>query len=130
LIENNLAGLEQFGLTLQRWMQFWVYGSDLEEDKMSTMLQDVPEVQAAYNEYKRFTSDPILRERMEARERFQIDKRLDRAEAERRGEAKGRAEGRAERDIEVAQNLKRLGASPSMIAEATGLSLPEIERLN
>jgi predicted transposase/invertase (TIGR01784 family) len=130
LIENNLAGLEQFGLTLQRWMQFWVYGSDLEEDKMSAMLQDVPEVQAAYNEYKRFTSDPAMRERMEARERFQIDKKLDRAEAERRGEAKGRTEGRTERNIEVARNLKRLGASPSMIAEATGLSLSEIERLN
>jgi predicted transposase/invertase (TIGR01784 family) len=71
---------------------------------------------------------------MEARERFQIDKRLDRAEAERRGEARGkaegRAEGRAEEKIEVARNLKRLGASTSMIAEATGLSLSEIERLD
>ena len=88
---------------------------------MSAMLQDVPEVQAAYNEYKRFTSDPVIREKLESRERFLIDQYLDRAEA--------LAEGEAKRNIEVARNLKRLGASASMIAEATGLSVSEVERL-
>jgi predicted transposase/invertase (TIGR01784 family) len=111
-------------------MQFWVYGSKLEEDKMSAMLQDVPEVQAAYAEYKRFTSDPAMRERMEARERFQIDKRLDRAEAERRGEAKGEVRGEAKKALAVAQNMKTKGYPVADIAEMTGLSVSEIERLN
>ena len=30
LVENNLVGLDQFGLDLQRWMQFWALGEKLE----------------------------------------------------------------------------------------------------
>ena len=88
---------------------------------MSTMLQDVPEVQAAYGEYKRFTADPVMREKAKARERYWTDKRLDRAEA--------REEGREERNIEVAQNMKKDGVDPHAIAKYTGLPLSEISRL-
>jgi predicted transposase/invertase (TIGR01784 family) len=122
LIRNKLSGLDQFCLDLQRWMQFWVLGSKLEENKMSAMLEDAPEVLQAYEEYKRFTSDPVMWEKVQARERFLIDQRLQMGGARR--------EGREERNVEVAQNFKRLGASPSMIAEATGLPLSEIERLD
>ena len=48
-----------------------------------------------------------------------------RAEGHAEGEAKGRTEGK----IETAQNLKRLGVPLATIAEATGLSESEIERL-
>ena len=80
---------------------------------MSAVLQDAPEVQAAYEEYKRFIADPVMREKAKARERYWTDRRLD------------RAEGREE----VARNLKRLGIPSATIAEATGLPLSEIERL-
>ena len=116
------SGLGQLCRDLQGWLQFWAFGSELEGDKMSAMLQDVPEVQAAYNEYKRFTSDPVMREKLESRERFLIDQRLDRAEAF--------ADGEAKKNIEVAQRFKRLGVSIATIAEATGLSMSEIERLD
>jgi predicted transposase/invertase (TIGR01784 family) len=89
------------------------------------MLQDVPEVKAAYDEYRRFSSDPVMRERVESRERFLIDQYLDRAEAL----AEGRAKGRVEEKIETARNMKRKGYSVSDIAELTGLPLTEIERL-
>ena len=118
LLRGNLSGLDELCLPLQRWMQFWCFGSKLEEKKMSTMLQDVPEVQAAYEAYQRFTADPVMREKIKERERFEIDRRLD------------RAYGRAEEKIENARNFKRLGASLSKIAEATGLPLSEIERLD
>ena len=56
-----------------------------------------------------------------------------RAEGEARGEARGRAEGRAEGEArgraDTARNLLRMGLAPSQIAEATGLSLDEIEAL-
>jgi predicted transposase/invertase (TIGR01784 family) len=117
LLLDDPLGLEQLCLDLRRWMQFWAFGSEWEEEKMSTMLQDVPLVQAAYGEYKRFSADPVMRERAKERERFLIDKRLNRADAE------------AEGIVKVARNLKRLGASLTMIAEATGLTLLEIERL-
>ena len=44
-----------------------------------------------------------------------------------RGE--GRMEGRMEEKLEVAKNLKQLGISMDAIAQATGLSLEEIEHL-
>ncbi|GHT23078.1 hypothetical protein FACS189419_06520 [Planctomycetales bacterium] len=45
------------------------------------------------------------------------------------GEAKGKAEGLAEGKAEVAANLKRKGMSVSDIADVTGLSVSDIERL-
>lgn len=45
------------------------------------------------------------------------------------GHAEGRAEGRMEEKLEVAKNLKQLGISTDAIAQATGLSLEEIEHL-
>lgn len=52
-----------------------------------------------------------------------------RAEGRVEGRVEGRAEGRAEEKIDNARNLKRLGVSAGIIAEATGLSLEEIEAL-
>ena len=84
---------------------------------MSVMLQDAPEVLAAYDEYKRFTADPVMREKIRERERFEIDQRLDRAYARKEGA------------VEIAQNMKREGLDSAFIAKMTGLSLSEIERL-
>ena len=118
--------LGQLCRDLQRWLQFWAFGSELEGDKMSAILQDAPEVQAAYDEYRRFSSNPEMREKVKARERFLIDQRLDRAEAKE----EGRTEGRTERDIEVVRNMKRKGYPVTDIAEITGLPLSEVERLD
>ena len=122
LLRNNLSGLDELCLELQRWMQFWVYGGKLEDEKMSAMLQDVPEVQAAYDEYQRFASDPVMREKIESRERFLTDRYLDRADA--------LAEGEAKKAVTVAQNMKRKGYPATDIADLTGLSPTEIERLD
>ena len=46
-----------------------------------------------------------------------------------RGMAKGMAEGRADEKTEIARNLKMKGLDLSLIAEVTGLSLEEIDRL-
>ena len=100
---------------------------------MSAVLQDVPEVQAAYGEYKRFTADPVMREKAKARERYWTDRRLDRAEAKEEGRQEGRhegrQEGRQEERFEVARNLKREGLDATFIAKTTGLPLSDIERL-
>jgi len=49
--------------------------------------------------------------------------------AEERGEARGEARGHARGRMETARNLKRLGIPWTTIAEATGLTEQEIERL-
>lgn len=45
------------------------------------------------------------------------------------GEAKGKAEGKAEGRAETAKNMKLLGVDVKLIAQATGLTLEEIDRL-
>jgi predicted transposase/invertase (TIGR01784 family) len=123
---RNLSGLDQFGLDLQRWMQLWAFGSKLEESEMSTMLQDCPPVLAAYEEFKRFSSDPVMREQVRARERFLNDQRLKVAGAMREGEAKGRTE----KAHETAVAMKHEGFDLAVVAKITGLPLSEIERLD
>jgi len=125
LLRNNLSGLDQLSLDLQRWMQLWAFGSKLKENEMSTMLEDCPPVLAAYEEFKRFSSDPVMREKVRARERYLNDERLKLAGAER----KGRAEGRDEKGVEVARNMKAKGYSVAEIADISGLSQSEIEGL-
>jgi len=51
------------------------------------------------------------------------------AEGIAEGEARGEARGKAERAIEIARNMKRRGYSTNDIADLTGLSSDEIERL-
>ena len=45
------------------------------------------------------------------------------------GFAKGRSEGEAQKQREIAKNLKALNLTKEQIAEATGLSAAEIEKL-
>ena len=126
---RNLSELDQFGLDLQRWMQLWAFGSKLEESEMSTMLQDCPPVLAAYEEFQQFSSDPVMRERVRARERYENDQRLKIGGARREGEAKGEAKGRVKEKIETARNMRQEGFDVGVIAKITGLPLSEIERL-
>jgi predicted transposase/invertase (TIGR01784 family) len=51
------------------------------------------------------------------------------AEGLAEGKAEGLAEGEAKRQAEIARNLKRLGVDHATIAQATGLSVAEIEKL-
>ena len=45
------------------------------------------------------------------------------------GRAEGRAEGEATEKLRTATRLKQLGVDPMVIAQATGLSIEEIEKL-
>ena len=121
LDKESLAELDSLCIDLQRWFQFLRFGSEWKEDKMSAVLQDVPEVQAAYSEYKRFTADPVMREKAKARERYWTDRKLDRAEAEEMGREKEK--------MATAANMKQEGFDMAVIAKITSLPLSEIERL-
>ena len=56
---------------------------------------------------------------------------LNTAKLEGRAEglAEGLEQGRMEERLSTARNLKKLGIAPDTIAQATGLSLEEIEKL-
>ena len=80
-----------------------------------------------------FTRDPdLLRDYfIDLRDRLDYENSFKwaRADGLEQGRAEGEARGRAEGRVETARNLLRMGLAPSQIAEATGLSLDEIEAL-
>jgi len=88
-------------------------GKDLE------MAQDI---------LRKATEEEILRERALAREKFLRDKSYWEHSYER-GLDEGRTEGRAEGIKEIAANLKKSGIATDIIAENTGLTASEIEKL-
>ena len=103
-------------------------------------------VKQAYGKYKQLNQDERLRSIDEAHQRFLTDIASDRAEARQEGREegivvgidkgivigvdKGIVIGVDKRNIEIASNMKRAGSDFNFIAQITGLSLTEIERLN
>ena len=94
---------------------------------MTQLLAGNPEVQAAY-------TDAGMRDLEWRRRRFLEDQRVyvdaARDEGIAIGIAEGIAIGKAEADAEIVRKMKNEGFDNAMIAELTGLSLAEIERLN
>jgi len=85
--------------------------------RIETMIQAVKNNEQARQEY-RFISG------------FEMDAREEgRLEGRREGEAKGFSDGSRHAKLETAKNFKRLGFDIAKIAEGTGLSVEEIERL-
>ena len=85
--------------------------------RIETMIQAVKNNEQARQEY-RFMSG------------FEMDAREEgRLEGRREGEAKGFSDGSRQKALETAKNFKRLGFDIAKIAEGTGLSVEEIERL-
>lgn len=106
----------------------FVYGyplwltTDREVVKMLDAIDDTVSIEAVRNTLERY-QDQLMRERA-ALEEAELRGRIL-GEAMGRAEAKGRAEG----FIATARKLKSLGIPSETIAQATGLSLAEVEAL-
>ena len=97
---------------------------------------------ASFDQIPSILREPIFEQAFEAAEIARMDKEeLARYEASLKvyrdnyavmetQREEGRVEGRAEEKIEIARNMKKKGYDPVDIAEMTGLSPEEIERLN
>ena len=93
------------------------------------------------NAYRKVTEDELEYERRESRFRYQLQRNTELSVARNEGEAiglkKGRSEGEAiglekgaaQEKREIAKNFKHAGISVDVIAENTGLTAEEIERL-
>ncbi|MDR2706349.1 MAG: hypothetical protein LBC02_11280 [Planctomycetaceae bacterium] len=100
---------------------------------MSVLTENDPQVMEAYYEFQHFTSDPQTREFARRRHLFEIDRQMSIRAAEKEAAAKAKAETEAKWQadkIETARKLKLLSVDCEKIAQATGLSLNEIEHLN
>ncbi len=83
------------------------------------------ELYMAYEMLKKATADEILREKAIAREKFQMDVFSAIEDAKMIAEEKGQRE----KGLEIASKLKAMGLSVEQIAEGTGLTKDEIEKL-
>ena len=85
------------------------------------------------NTYRKISQDELEYERREARLKYQLQYNTEisvaREQGLAQGFAKGRSEGEAQKQREIAKNLKALNLTKEQIAEATGLSAAEIEKL-
>ena len=97
------------------------------------------------NTYRKVSQDELEYERREARLKYQLQYNTEISVAREQGLAQGRSEGEAvglkkgeavglkkgeaQKQREIAKNLKALNLTKEQIAEATGLSADEIEKL-
>ena len=97
------------------------------------------------NTYRKVSQDELEYERREARLKYQLQYNTEISVAREQGLAQGRSEGEAvglkkgeavglkkgeaQKQREIAKNLKALNLTKEQIAEATGLSTAEIEKL-
>ena len=97
------------------------------------------------NTYRKVSQDELEYERREARLKYQLQynteisvareqglaQGLKKGEAAglKKGEAVGLKKGASQKQREIAKNLKALNLTKEQIAEATGLSAAEIEKL-
>ena len=89
------------------------------------------------NTYRKVSQDELEYERREARLKYQLQYNTEisvareqgLAQGLKKGEAVGLKKGEAQKQREIAKNLKALNLTKEQIAEATGLSAAEIEKL-
>ena len=89
------------------------------------------------NTYRKVSQDELEYERREARLKYQLQYNTEisvareqgLAQGLKKGEADGLKKGVAQEKREIAKNLRALNLTKEQIAEATGLSAAEIEKL-
>ncbi|MFC6650148.1 Rpn family recombination-promoting nuclease/putative transposase [Paenibacillus rhizoplanae] len=95
-----------------------------------------PVLKKARNTLEFLSQNEEARRQYEARQRYLHDEasmyeaaKVAEAKGWAEGEANGKAEGKADAQKETAHKLLALGIELSVIAEATGLSVEEIQKL-
>ena len=88
-----------------------------------------PYIKSAYYQLQRISQDEQKRLEYEAREKAILDYNQGMFEAEQRGEKRGEQRGEQRGIRNTARNLLSLGVDIHVIAEATHLSIAEIEAL-
>ena len=92
---------------------------------MTILIQEDKEIEEAHKIYKKFTQNEELLELYEAREKFKKDYNSIMAAKIEEAEKKGMQK----KAITIAKTMKDKGFDVKTIAETTGLSAEEIEKL-
>ena len=109
-----------------QWMMFLENPEDMEVTKI---MEENENIKEAKEELDRISQDDILRRMAFKAELERMDHAQLMYEAKRDGKAEGKLEGAKEEKIQIAKNMLKKGINILDIAEITGLSKEEIEKL-
>ena len=120
------AALKENSSRVELWAKF-INAEETEEFNM--IAKKDPYIKSAYDQLQRISQDEQKRLEYEAREKAILDYNQGMFEAEQRGEKRGEQRGEQRGIRNTARNLFSLGVDIHVIAEATHLSIAEIEAL-
>ena len=104
--------------------------SSLELNKESDKLMSKKDTEKLVNRAKELSSDDGYIRLFDKEENYkELIRNTELAEAHEKGKLEGKLEGSKETKTEMAKKLKEAGVKISIIAEASGLSMEEIENL-
>ncbi|WP_265045191.1 MULTISPECIES: Rpn family recombination-promoting nuclease/putative transposase [unclassified Wolbachia] len=129
--------VEQLKNTTERWCFFFKYAEETTEEDLKKIAAEAPIIKLAYDELDRFRwneKDLIAYEERilsVQKEKAILAQKLDDATQKGRleGIQVGHEKGKIEGKIEVAKNSLKAGVSIDIIAQITGLSVDEIQKL-
>ncbi len=118
---------------LEEWLWFFCHAHEEKEKKMRTHYAN-PKIQKAFDMLEALSADTDVRILAEEREKALKDEASALGSARREGEQigfeKGLEDGQRQNAIQTAKKLLKMGVlSTDQIADATGLELDEIEKL-
>jgi predicted transposase/invertase (TIGR01784 family) len=113
------------------WGIFFGHGNEPEyRGLLNKMIPVKGEIKMASELLMSISKDEIERAHYRSRKMFQMDIEHDRAVNRNEGRIEGLIEGRNERSQEIAQNLLSIGVPADTVANVTGLTRAEIEKLS
>ena len=92
-------------------------------------VRDMKEVEKAYKEYKRITSDKGLMNAIINMDMAEMDRAQEITDAIAEGESRGKEKGKEESKIEIAKKMLEANMDIKQICELTGLTVEEVEKL-
>jgi predicted transposase/invertase (TIGR01784 family) len=112
---------------LHRWLLFM--DEKLPDDELKELMAMDPIIQKTEEQLELMSSDEFIRDLAEARAKALSDWNSSMAGSRAEGIAIGEAKGKAEGKAEVVAKLLQKGTDIAFIAEVTGLSVRDIERI-
>ena len=101
--------------------EFWLWFIDYtKKELVDVSIKDVKEVEKAYEEYKRITSDKALMNAIINMDMAEMDRAQEITDA--------RLEGKQENKIEIAKKMLKSKVDVEKISEFTELTIEEIEK--
>ena len=92
-------------------------------------VRDMKEVEKAYEEYKRITSDKGLMNAIINMDMAEMDRVQEITDAIAEGEARGEKRGEENKKVEIAKKMLEANMDIKQICELTELTVEEVEKL-